>query len=84
MAVVHTGDREFENVGNTGRAELSHRESQPIVEHKLESKVGPEDSGGSAHSSWKEAGISKPKGKVFWWGSHSPAHQGTPREQSSP
>lgn len=83
MAMAHTGDRKLENVGNIGRA--GPQREQPIVEHKLESKVGPEDSGGSAHSSWKKAGISKPKGKVFCWGSHSPATREHPvREQSSP
>lgn len=45
---------------------LSHKESRSDVEHKQESRLRPEkDGGGSAHSSWKEAGISRPKGKVF-------------------
>lgn len=46
------------------------------------------DSGGSAHSSWKEAGISRPKGKVFpqYGGEHPalPIKEHPVREQSSP
>lgn len=85
MATVHTGDRKFDNVGDTSRAGilLSHKESWSIVEHEQESRVRPEEDGGASAQQLEGGWNFKTQGKGGDL-TALPSREHPVREQSSP